>query len=189
MTALVELLCGDDPAAWARLGFTVQAGATRVGAVTVRLDGAGGGLRGWTLAGSGPATVAGIPTTWTAAAPDGPPGARGLDHVVLLTGDRDAAVADLLAAGGDERRRAGPPEVPVAMSFVRLGEAIVEVAGGGGPPRLWGLVAVVEDLGALGDLIGVPKPAVQAGRRIATVKAGPGLETALAFMTPRARTR
>lgn len=180
MSALVELECGDEPAAWERLGFTVEAGATRVGPITIRLDGSGGGLRGWTLAGAGPATVACIATRWTAAAAPGPPGARALDHVVLFCGDRDRAVAELVAAGGDERRWADPPQVPVAMSFVRLGAAIVEVAEGGGPSRLWGLVAVVDDLDALGDIVGPSKPAVQPGRRIATVAPAAGLSTALA---------
>lgn len=192
MTALLELLSGDAPEAWGRLGFAVHDGAARVGSLTVRLDGAGGGLRGWTLQGGGtvpPPSVGGVPTAWVAEAPAGEPGARALDHVVLLTDDRDAAVASLVAAGGDERRRAGPPDVPVAMSFVRLGEVIVEVAEGGGPPRLWGLVAVVDDLAALGDIVGDPKPAVQPGRQIATVRPQAGLETALAFMTPRVRAR
>ena len=98
-----------------------------------------------------------------------------------------------MAAGGDERRRAGPPQVPAAMAFVRLDGAIVEVAEAGGPPRLWGLVAVVEDLDAcaasLGGLLGPPKDAVQPGRRIATVRPEAGLGTALAFMSPRVRTR
>jgi hypothetical protein len=183
---LLELECGDPPAAWAALGFDVRDGAVRVGPVTVRCDGGGGGLRGWTLAGEdGPADVGGIPTRW--ARPEAaPPGERGLDHVVVLTGDRDATAAALVAAGGDLRRRADPPAVPAPMCFVRLGEVIVEVAQAGGPPRLWGLTAVVEDLEALpGDLVGRPRDAVQPGRRIATARREAGLGTALAFMTPR----
>jgi hypothetical protein len=186
---IAELLCGDAAAPWAALGFDVDDGAVRVGDVTVRLDGAGGGLRGWVMHGSGPDELDGIPTTWTGAAP-GEPGARGLDHIVLSTGDRDRTVAALVGAGGDERRRAGPPAVPVAMSFVRFGSVIVEVAQNDDPPRLWGLVAVVDDLGSLSpDLVGEPRAAVQPGRRIVTARPQPGLETALAFMTPRVRAR
>jgi hypothetical protein len=76
------------------------------------------------------------------------------------------------------------------MAFVRLGDVIVEIADGGGPPRLWGLVAVVSDLDAVAaslgpDVVGAPRAAVQAGQRIATVRRVAGLETALAFMSPR----
>ena len=194
----VELLCGDDPSAWTDVGFTVEDGElVRVGAVTVRCDGRGGGLRGWTLAGDGPSDVDGIETAWRdgPATPDDVPGhpngAIELDHVVVFTDDRDRTAAALVRAGGDERRRAGPPQVPVAMAFVRLESVIVEVAEAGGPPRLWGLVAVVEDLDAcvaqLGTLVGPAKDAVQAGRRIATVRPEAGLGTALAFMSPRVR--
>ena len=195
----VELICGDDPSAWTALGFAVDDGErVRVGGVTVCCDGDGGGLRGWRLDGDGPADIDGIATEWhSPAAPADPPahpnGAMALDHVVLFTDDRDRTSRALVVAGGDERRRAGPPQVPVAMAFVRLDGTIVEVAEGGGPPRLWGVVAVVEDLDAcvadLGGLVGPAKDAVQPGRRIATVRPEAGLGTALAFMSPRVRTR
>lgn len=183
---LLELHTGDDPACWAALGFAELV----VGRVAVRCDGAGGGIRGWTLAGAGAREVAGIPTTWSSAAPAirSRPPTFGLDHVVLLTGRLDATVADLVAAGGDERRRMTQPRTGASLAFVRLGETIVEVAARPGPPALWGLVAVVDDLGALpADLVGTPRDAVQPGRRIVTARPQPGLETALAFMTPRVR--
>ena len=199
-TALHELLAGDEPADWTRLGFAVEDGEiVRIGGVRVRLDGGGGGLRAWTLRGDGgPDTVAGIPTTWTEStadpdpAPLHPNGATGLDHVVLFCGFRDEVVGELIEAGGDLRRRAEPPAVPVAMAFVRLGDTIVEVAESGGEPRLWGLVAVVEDLDELvrelgPDVLGEPRDAVQPGRRIVTVRRELGLGVALAFMTPRVR--
>jgi hypothetical protein len=184
---IVELICGDAPEPWAALGFEVVEGAVRIGDVTVRLDAGGGGLRGWVMSGTGPPALDGIPTEWTDAEP-GEPGDRALDHIVLFTGDRDRTVEALVGAGGDERRRAGPPAVPVAMSFVRFGSVIVEVAENEDPPRLWGLVAVVDDLAALpAALVGEPRAAVQPGRRIVTARPQPGLGTALAFMTPRVR--
>ena len=195
----VELICGDEPSAWTAVGFTVGDGElVRVGALAVRCDGRGGGLRGWTLTGDGPSSVDGLQTTWTpeAPAPDPsahPNGAVALDHVVVFTDDRNRTAAALVEAGGDERRRAGPPQVPVAMAFVRVDSVVVEVAQAGGPTRLWGLVAVVEDLDAcvrrLGGLVGAAKDAVQPGRRIATVRPEAGLGAALAFMSPRVRTR
>ncbi len=54
---------------------------------------------------------------------------------------------------------------------------------------LFGLVVNVVDLDAVcerwgKDVIGVPKPAVQPGRRIATVRSAAGLGVPVAFMTP-----
>jgi hypothetical protein len=197
VSRLLELECGDEPAAWSRLGFAITDGElVRLGPVAVRLTGAGGGLRGWTLDGDGgPAKLDGIATSWSAGAGDAaavvhPNGAAELDHVVVMTGSRDRTAAALTDAGGDERRRVGPPAVPVPMAFVRLGETIVEVAEAGGPARLWGIVAVVPDLHELdGTLVGDPRDAVQPGRRIATVRHAAGLGTELAFMSPRVRAR
>ena len=187
---LLELLSGDDPACWAALGFDVDDGTLRVGPVTVRCDRQGGGIRGWTLRGAaGPREVSGIPTSWSETEP-GEHGTFGLDHVVLFTGRLDASVADLVAAGGDERRRMTQPQTGAALAFVRLGEVMLEVAEREGPPMLWGLVAVVEDLASLpGELVGTPRDAVQPGRQIVTARRQDGLGTALAFMTPRVRTR
>src|SRR3954454_8039302 len=172
MARLLELISGDAPEAWARVGFAAGGdGVVRIGGIGVRPTGAGGGLLGWVLEGSGPASVDGVETSWLAAAPVDaagdvahPNAAVALDHVVLFTDHRDRTVDALVAAGGDERRRAGPPAVPVEMAFVRMGDVIVE--GAEGPPtpagaplpaspsaartgraaRLSGLVAVVEDL-------------------------------------------
>jgi hypothetical protein len=183
---LVELACGDDPDAWAALGFTVEAGAVRVGDVSVRFDDGPPGLHGWTLSGAGAASVDGIPTAWVPSAPPAAPGAFGLDHVVVFTDDLDRTVGELVAAGGDERRRA---ELRAPMSFVRLGP-IIEVVQSGAPVRLWGIVAVLDDLAVLpSERVGAPRDAVQPGRQIVTARSQPGLETAIAFMTPRVRTR
>lgn len=199
-TVLRELEAGDDPQAWRRLGFTVdEEDSCRLGEVLVRLDGRGGGLRGWVLEGEGPAAVDGVVSRWVppsaAASPAQeqlhPNGTRGLDHVVVLTDSRDRTVAALAAAGGNLRRRRDPPDVPVPMAFVRLGATIVEVAQGPGPgTRMWGLAVIVPDVDALAArydaYLGKPRPAVQAGRRIVTARRGEGLGVALAFMTPRA---
>jgi hypothetical protein len=61
-------------------------------------------------------------------------------------------------------------------------------AGRDGPARLWGLAFRVESIdrpvAALGDLLGEPRAAVQAGRTIATVRRAAGLGPAVAFITP-----
>jgi hypothetical protein len=177
MSALVALECADDPAAWAALGLPAD---------FIEFVDHGTGLTGWILSGDGPPAIDGIPTSWTQEVPDG--SFLHLDHVVVMTDDVERTVAAMVDAGADERRRKRPPEVPVPMAFVKLGDAVIEVAQGGGPTRLWGLTVVVDDLDRLDPaLVGPAKDAVQPGRRIATVRREAGLQTAVAFMTPRVR--
>ena len=169
---------GDDPSAWAALGFAVAGDRVRVGPIDVVCDGSGGGPS---------ELVYGAPPQGDP--PVHPNGVTGLDHLVLFTPSVDATVERLVGEGWDERRRASPPAVPVPMAFLRMGDVILEVAAHGESERLWGLTAVVADLDAcvafLGERVGRAKEAVQAGRRIATVRPAPGLGTALALMTPR----
>jgi hypothetical protein len=114
--------------------------------------------------------------------------------------DGSAPVGGLrLVAGGSELRveAAGPEEerpdelaiAGTADAFHRLGPLVLEVVATGAAPALWGLVVVVADLDAcardLGPLLGSVKPAVQPGRRIATVRSEAGLPVALALMTPQ----
>jgi len=195
--ALLELVCGDDPGAWAGLGFALDGdGACSIGPLTVRLDGAGGGLRGWVLGGPHGDSVDGIATSWRIDAPENtelahPNGTTDVDHVVVLTDARDRTVTGLVQAGAALRRSGGPPELPAPMAFLRMGPVIVEVAERPDVPgtSLWGLTVVVPDVDALcaqyPGALGEPRAAVQPGRRIVTALRVPGLETPLAFITPR----
>jgi hypothetical protein len=109
-------------------------------------------------------------------AADHPNGAFAVDHVVVLTGSLRRTVGALREAGLDLRREVH------GMAFLRLGPYILEVVErGGDPARLWGLVVVVPDPGAVPGA-GPVKDAVQPGRRIATVR---GLGTELAVMSRR----
>jgi hypothetical protein len=61
-----------------------------------------------------------------------------------------------------------------------------------GPAHCWGLVFTVTDLDELvgswsDDVVSRPRDAVQPGRRIASLRRGAGLATAVAFMTPELR--
>jgi hypothetical protein len=191
-----ELVVGDRPAAWERLGFAVDGGSAVIGATTVVLDGAGGGLRSWTLRDAASTDLDGLATT-ASDAPAPPPsehpnGASRIDHVVVTTPDLGRTLSALESAGM-ELRRVREHSDSLHQGFFRLGEVILEVAGppqpsGDDPARFWGLVAVVEDVDALAagepELFGEPRPAVQEGRRIVTVRRSAGLTVALAFLTP-----
>jgi hypothetical protein len=123
-----------------------------------------------------------------------------VDHVVAMSPALDRTVAGLRDAGLDLRRlREGEtPGGSTRQAFFRMGEVILEVVEApegtalrsdpGGPARLWGLAFAVADLGAtataLGPLLGAPRPAVQPGRSIATLRREAGLGPAIAFMTP-----
>jgi hypothetical protein len=169
------MVVGDDPAAWAAVGFAVDSdGTARVGTVRLRLVGAdderGRGVLAWTLAGAvveggnvdglttTTAGTAGDPTT-TGAPAEGPPAATGhpngvteIDHVVALTPDIDRTTAALEAAGIAARRtrEAGSGRL---QRFFRLGEPLLELIGpaearGTGPARFYGLAFTVADIDA-----------------------------------------
>ena len=198
--ALAGLRLADPPARWEALGFRVEADAVIVlGGVRLALGAPGEGIVAWTLTGISARVgdIDGLATSLAApAAPAGPEpsahpnGALGLDHVVVLTPDFERTAGALEQAELPLRRirDAGG----FRQGFRRLGPAILElveaVGAPAGPARFWGLVAIVGDLDGLaarlGDRVGAVKPAVQPGRRIATVRTSAGLGPALAFMSP-----
>jgi hypothetical protein len=204
MAAARELVIADDRAAWSALGFAPgQDGAFTLGGLGVRLAGRAAG-RGVVAVGveglaaerpdglpvvalDDASTAADAPTPRDASVPPSsahPNGALAIDHLVAFSDDVDRTAGALAAAGGDVRRRGGPPELPAPMAFGRFGELIVEVAQAGGAVRFWGLTVTVADLDALaGPLLSAVRPAVQQGRRIATVRREAGLSVALAFMS------
>jgi hypothetical protein len=178
VTTLAALELGDAPAAWERLGFTVDGGRCRIGATELRLTGAGGGIAGWTL---GDAT--------DSTAPRHPNGAIKIDHVVMTAPDLEGAIAELEALGLELRRIRDAGEGR-RQAFFRLGESLLEVvAPVGEQTAFWGLTVVVEDLDALaahlGDDLGEIRDAVQPGRRIATLRASAGCGVPMAFMSKR----
>jgi hypothetical protein len=197
MPTIRELVVGDAPAAWERLGFAVDGDRTTVGTTTIVLDGRGGGLRSWTLDDTPTTAFDGLETAasdaLTPEPAEHPNGAERIDHVVVNTPDLARTFAALQAAGLDLRRVREHSDT-VHQGFFRLGEVILEVVGppepaGDDPARFWGLVAVVPDVdglvgGAGPGLFGEPRDAVQHGRRIVTVAREAGLSVPLAFLTP-----
>ena len=125
----------------------------------------------------------------------------GVDHVVAITPRLERTVAVLQAAGLDLRRIRGEPTPAGAprQAFFRLGEVILEViqepdeaierAGGADRPAFfWGLALTTPDLDAtaagFGEQVGSIRPAVQPGRRIATLRRSAGLSLPVALITP-----
>jgi hypothetical protein len=202
-----ELTVADEPAAWAELGFAVESDTCVVGAVRIRLAGrdAGKGLVGWSLCGVVSAELDGLATTHSERTPPEQPAAHpngitALDHVVAISSDLDRTVAALQGAGLDLRRVREEPTPAGAprQAFFRLGAEILEVVqappdaidrtGGDRPAFFWGLAFVAPDLEAtvarLGEHAGEVRDAVQASRRIATLRRSAGLALPVALMTP-----
>jgi catechol 2,3-dioxygenase-like lactoylglutathione lyase family enzyme len=207
---LDELVVADEPDAWASAGFRVEGDTCDVGTVRLRLAGRDAGRRivGWSLRGLADGELDGLPTKRSAAparepAEPHPNHVTILDHVVAFSPDLDRTVAALTGAGLDLRRVREEPTPAGAprQGFFRVGEAILEVIQApedspvmknpDGPAGFWGLAFVVDDIDAAaasfpdGHVSG-PRPAVQEGRSIATLRHDAGLALPVALMTPRA---
>ncbi|HEY5815037.1 MAG TPA: hypothetical protein VIS95_01695 [Solirubrobacterales bacterium] len=208
MTTVDELTVADSPGAWAALGFEVEGETCVVGEVRIRLAGgeAGKGLTGWSLRGVDSTELDGLPTSLSDEPspherPPHPNGVAGLDHVVAITPALERTVAALQAAGLDLRRIREEPTPAGAprQAFFRLGATILEVVqeppeaiergeGVERPAFFWGLAFVAPDIdstvAALGDRASEVRPAIQPGRRIATLRRSAGLSLPVALITP-----
>ncbi len=163
------------------------------------------GIVAWSLRDVHSAELDGLPTTISeralpAPAPAHANGVVAIDHVVAASPELDRSVAALQAAGIDLRRVREQPTPAGAprQAFFRLGHEILEliqepaevVQGAGGrdhPARFWGLALLVEDLDRcaeqLAPNLSEVRPAVQPGRRIASVRRAAGLALPLALMS------
>lgn len=207
MLTIDELTVADAPDAWSALGFELDGDTCVVGDVRIRLAGPGAdrGLVGWSLREVESIELDGLSTTVSDRPPPSEPAAHrngiaGLDHVVAITPVLDRTVEALQGAGLDLRRIREEPTPAGAprQAFFRLGANILEVvqepaeaterAGGDRPAFFWGLAFVARDLDAtvagLGDHVSEVRPAVQPGRRIATLRRSAGLAVPVALMTP-----
>jgi hypothetical protein len=201
---LVGLTIGDDPGAWAALGLPVVGDRCTVGGVGIHLVGAGGerGILGWELDppvtgpvdGLRPSVGARRRDTADAAVPSG----RGyvvaaVDHLVVATPDHDRTTAALDEVLGPARRTvdAARGDEGVRYGFWLLGTCALEVIGpvepsGDDPARFVGLAFTAPDIEVFGDAAGTPRPAVQPGRSIATLRTREhDVSVPLAVLTPR----
>ena len=133
--------------------------------------------------------------------PTHPNGVIGLDHVVVLTPDLERTIAAVEATGLDLRRirETSANGSPMRQAFFKLGPVVLEVVSGNvgtgvpvdaAPATFFGLAMDVDDLDisaqALGEHLGRTKPAVQPGRRIATLRHRPlDLSVPIALMDRR----
>lgn len=203
-----ELLIRDDSERWSQLGFSVLDGRCQLGAVGLRfLDSdSERGIVGWSLRDLASIELDGLATTRSErpspeSAPVHPNGVIAIDHVVAMSPSLDRSVRALEAAGLDLRRVREEPTPAGAprQAFFRLGAEILELVqepremleGAGGsdrPARFWGLALCASDLertvALLGSHSGAIRPAVQSGRRIATLRRSAGLAVPLALMSP-----
>jgi hypothetical protein len=189
--AVVGIEIADEPDAWRAAGFTVDGDVAQVGRIALRLVGRAADamrIRAWTWDGlDGAGSLDGLDTRAgdaTAVAPGAHPnGATVLDHVVVVTPRLDRSIAAFAGRGLDVRRVRHTDQYGPAFRqvFFRGGETIIEMIGPDEPPadddrpaRFYGLAFTVADLDAatdlLGDGVGRIKDAVQAGRRIATLR-------------------
>lgn len=186
----------DAPSAWQQLECTVIDGAVALangalllGREGIVVDGAPDGL---------PGDVEGVPLAVGGVVEPvaHPSGAFELDHLVLLTDSLERTSAAVEAALGLECRRVRETET-VRQAFHRFDDAggsrgcIVELVESDRVDRttMMGVVLNVTDLFDLAerlgpDMVSFPKPAVQRGRYISTVRRGVGLGTSVALMTP-----
>ncbi len=203
-----EIALADEPGRWEALGFTVSGDAVQIGTVRVKLAGAGAGrgILGWSLRDLVSVELEGLPTTLSTRPSHGDPPAHpngivAIDHVVAMSPDLDRTVSTLQAAGLDLRRVREQPTPAGAprQAFFRLGEVILEVVqepkdvaatrpdGATGSARFWGLALLSEDLERTVDRAGEHaseiRPAVQPGRRIATLRRSAGLAVPIALMS------
>ena len=196
MTTVGELVIAGPAEPWEAIGLDVRDGCARVGAIALRFAGEGAGITEWALVDL-PETVADIDGLRTRALDDAPgvpdaTEALGWDHLVVMTSSLERTCGAIEAATGAPLKRIREAGA-IRQGFHRLGELIIEVVESAqvttDHAAFWGFVWVVDDLhdwcARLGpDVIGLPKPAVQPGRFIATVRPALGLGVPLAFMIP-----
>ena len=198
-----ELVVGGGAQNWASIGITFnQSLRAALGDVVLRLDPLlQPGLHSWVLQGAdvNVATIDGVSTTHvndeshdiTFPQSDFDLGVIGVDHVVINTPDLMRTSDALTAATGAPLKRVRDAGNNVQQGFHRLGSVIVEIVTAPtmplGDASLWGFVLNVKDIYAVAnhvgpDVLSIPKPAVQAGRLIATFRSSVGLGVPVALM-------
>ena len=198
-----ELVVGGGAQNWALIGISFdESNCAALGDVALRLDTSlEPGLHSWVLQDAdvnvasidGVATSHAIGVSQIAASvqPDFDLGVIGVDHVVINTPDLMRTSDALTAATGAPLKRVREAGNDVQQGFHRLGSVVVEIVTSPTMPQgvasLWGFVLNVKDIYAVAnhvgpDVLSIPKPAVQAGKLIATFRSSVGLGVPVALM-------
>ena len=121
---------------------------------------------------------------------------KGIDHVVVMTDDLQRTSDAVDRALGVPCARVRDAGSGVTQGFHKLDNTIIEIVTGPHVrtpgAHLWGFVITVDDIDAWHKYVGddvasMPRPAVQPGRQIATVRESVGLGIALAVMSPHVK--
>jgi len=198
-----ELVVGGGAQNWALIGITFGVDhCALLGDVVLRLNTAQvPGLHSWVLHGAdvSVSSIDGVVTNHeigethcTASAhSDFDLGVTGVDHVVINTPDLMRTSDALTAATGTPLKRVREAGNSVQQGFHRLASVVVEIVSAPTMPQgdasLWGFVLNVKDIYAVANHVGpdvltIPKPAVQAGKLIATFRSSVGLGVPVALM-------
>ena len=190
---LVQLVVGGSCDPWRLIGLNFDDDhLCRIGRVNLLVtDGLPGSTLGWAFEQVLPAIdgiAAGI--AHPAAAVVARDYSR-IDHVVVMTDSLERTSGALSDTALLERRRIREVGDGVRQAFHRSGEVIIEVVQTPTAKHasLWGFVLVADAFDEVVTRLGksvvtAPKPAVQAGRRIATVRREVGLGVNVALMSP-----
>jgi hypothetical protein len=198
-----ELVVGGGAQNWALIGIAFDVDhCALLGDVVLRLNTAQApGLHSWVLHGAdvSVSSIDGVVTNHeigethrTASAhSDFNLGVTGVDHVVINTPNLMRTSDALTVATGAPLKRVRDAGNNVQQGFHRLGSVVVEIVTAPtmsqGVASLWGFVLNVKDIHAVAnhvgpDVLSIPKPAVQAGRLIATFRSSVGLGVPVALM-------
>jgi hypothetical protein len=198
MTAIALLRIGGPVEPWTALGLHVVDDQAVIAGVLLRFEGGPPGLHGWGLADT-PVDIPlididGIPTDAQARPTqlvDSHLPIVGFDHVVINTSSLERTCGAIEAATGEPLKRIRDVG-SIRQGFHRFHDIVIEVVES---PQvvvpeasLWGFVWNVADLNELcgqwgPGVVSAPKPAVQPGRFIATVRAHVGLGLPVALMS------
>ncbi len=201
---LTELILPGEPERWAAIGFTIVDRCFALEQVICRV---GAPAPGWSFVGSDSSRreLCGIETGQR---PRSPAASKAAPHVntatkidhVVVTSQAPSATKRALEGFGLVARGERVVEGHGArrtQAFFWSGGLLIELVGPADHrpdatalAAIWGVTFVVSDLSALqaaaGALLQPARPAVQAGRQIATVAGAAQLGIELAFMTPHA---
>ncbi|MBJ68911.1 MAG: hypothetical protein CL463_03320 [Acidimicrobiaceae bacterium] len=212
---LLQLTIGGEAAAWSSAGFDVMElpsgeSTCQLGSVQLLFDPASDrGIAGAVINGTSGIIDSLEFGEITNSASSGintyPPsvhsnGVTRIDHLVVTTADCDRTTLAFEARGIHSRkvRTFGDDTAKMRQTFFWLGDVILELVGPdqsetSGHAMFWGLALISDNLQETADYLGgrcTPvKPAVQAGRKITTIKTREiGIATSLAVMSPHSKT-